>query len=1103
MSRSISKLIPVILLGLSFSAFASVPLKNEDLVRAGDGNLYSAFPAGNVTPPPPYVALDINLGAALANAGWGAIPCGTTGTDISTDVRTGYITGTNAATGVITIVNPTGDNVTTEGATAPGSGSNLTFECANPTLSKSGSFQLSVTDGTSTDVTTVKTWASVGTGVPPPPTRNLIVEMDFETGAITDRDTTTNGVYKDSALLGQLIPRATFTVSNVSKANPGVLTWTGADPTFTNPDSGTNGGFTFPTISSGMTQLSNCLVRLTGINNTTNTGNMVVDGTNCSTSDGNHTLGDHNLNTSSFSVWSGTQTVTLWDWDSDNAPGSLPPASTKDVHVVATKTPPSNLVGSAAVMNPRSGGFFLSTQISKDHDYSAESGQSGKNKMRWTTLFDADGPLDIANNEVSCVAVSIALPSNYDHNDRGGVNQTENQILRMAESAAQDEAAWTLSVTGDTSLTDHFNFTVDDGLHLPVSHQIDNDLGSVANSIGKWTDFIVYFKLDDNDGFVEVWRRYADNTSSVNKNETAWQEVFSRGPGVGVGHTYANKFRLGLRNYKYGWIANTLTTPSWDLWYGIDELRMTRFASEGGDCGDVTVDGSDPTSGASADVEVYPVPTGHTSARYTVALQQGVAASQDSPVLWVVNNWGEANNADLTAENHWTQFSSGSWPVNVTAAATVADITSAVVRPARYAITPTVSAPNDTISFSIPGPGKYAVFPNGMDEYPLFIFASAIDTNVPTINGTTIKACSASLNWTGVNTCVFEPGVYDLDSAYPQASNCNTTVNTGCVRSPWYVPYGKEVYIKGGAWVDGQIELVCATGTGVFKIRGRGTLTGEQYRPNKEDQAYRMIHDDGNCATGSQVYDGITIALTPRQAIVAFDDASTYNDMKFMSFTGDAIRLNTGSSVTNSFFKVNDDSIKPYASNVTATDNVIWLQKTGVGVVFSWNGSSDITNVLVDGIDMIAADRATVSAVPGVYTQCISNSLIGIQNMNGGHIHGNTVQNVRIDVAPWMIFQFHNKGCLAGFIDGTGTEISDFTLKNISSPTPEQPSYFNGNGTSPGTIHDFHFQNVEIGGADLTNADMSSNPAVLKKLMFCTNVGEACTDSSATFDFTP
>ncbi len=597
---------------LAAPALASNVVDNIAIVPAGDGSLYSEFIDGDVTPPPPYEALVLSIGSALATAGIEAIQCGTGGTDFSHDVRQ-YLTGTNAATADISVVNPTGDDWATAGGNDPGSGDDLTFECADPDVSLGGAITIRATDcpdtECSTDDSTVKPWASLaqsggGGGGIDFSTRNIIFGMDFETGAITDRDTTdSNGVYHDAARLANLEPDNTFLITDVTNANPAVITWSGADPDFTNDAlSGANSttgnaGFTFPVISSGMTELSEAMVRCdpATINTTTNKCSLKIDGTTVSTSDGDADLGDNNLNASGFGTWGPDATATFWKQVAYEAAGSLGPSATNDIHVVATKTPPNTLTGSSpAVFYPRSGNFFLTTEISKDHDYSAMNGQTSKNKPRFHFLFEKDGPLDISNNEVSCVGASIALPSNYDHNDSGTVNNTENQLVRMARTDAQDEAAWSLSIAHGSGGVDKWNFTVDSGTHDPAL-QIDANLGLVSDSIGKWTDFLVYFKLDDNDGFVEVWRRYADNTASSNKNATAWEQVYTRGPGVGVGHTYANKFILGLRNYKYSWLHKTGTTPSYHLWYGIDDLYLTRFVTDGGTCADVTVDGSDPT----------------------------------------------------------------------------------------------------------------------------------------------------------------------------------------------------------------------------------------------------------------------------------------------------------------------------------------------------------------------------------------------------------------------------------------------------------------------------------------------------------------------------
>jgi hypothetical protein len=173
-----------------------------------------------------------------------------------------------------------------------------------------------------------------------------------------------------------------------------------------------------------------------------------------------------------------------------------------------------------------------------------------------------------------------------------------------------------------------------------------------------------------------------------------------------------------------------------------------------------------------ANVEVYATIAGHASARWQCTVNGAI-----SPVLFVVNDWGEANNAELSDRNHWTQFSSTTWPVLVVCAtrggtvSTASDVTAAEIRPLRFGITPTIDTALDSVSFVINEPGQYFVKADNAQEDPLFVFASTVDATKPVVNGTTVKAYSAGMDMTGVQKVVFQSGnIYDLDTAYPQGA---------------------------------------------------------------------------------------------------------------------------------------------------------------------------------------------------------------------------------------------------------------------------------------------------------------------------------------------
>ena len=183
----------------------------------------------------------------------------------------------------------------------------------------------------------------------------------------------------------------------------------------------------------------------------------------------------------------------------------------------------------------------------------------------------------------------------------------------------------------------------------------------------------------------------------------------------------------------------------------------------------------------------------------------------------------------------------------------VEDVTTCVVRPLHDAISTAVNTTVDSCTFTITEPGQWFV-DTGEYEEPLFIFASEIDTTVPIVNGTTIVNFDPDdhigVPWPGgITAVVFEPGVYNLDPNYVTPTD-----------DQWDLPFGVEVYIKGGAWVYGAINV--SGGTGAFKLRGRGTLSGDIYESEAEDTSLRLL-EVASSASGTVEVEGVTFSDPP------------------------------------------------------------------------------------------------------------------------------------------------------------------------------------------------------------------------------------------------
>lgn len=462
--------------------------------------------------------------------------------------------------------------------------------------------------------------------------------------------------------------------------------------------------------------------------------------------------------------------------------------------------------------------------------------------------------------------------------------------------------------------------------------------------------------------------------------------------------------------------------------------------------------GHNPAVQATNSLVTYPAVAGHTSTRYTVTLSQGGEAAVNSPVLVDTKT---IVLEPLSETNHWTQFSFTGSPVTVTVTNLLANVASATIRPLRKGLSCRVSSVTDTVTFAINEPGQYWV-DTGDFDHPIFIFADPIETNVPVVNGTTVKAYSSGVSLSGVTALVFEPGVHTLDPSYAG------TVNK------YDVTYGVEMYIKGGAWVSGSILV--ATGSGAFKLRGRGTLSGDIYDAHAETASLRTLECAAD-ADGTVEVEGVTFAACPSHAFVTNDNGHTETYTKYFGFhhTTDGTRLGTGATLSKSFFKCNDDAVKLYGSNITVTDIVAWMQPTGSIFQCSWNQSSNNTNNSVSRVDVIHCDRTA-----GTFTQTINNGVVGCRKIAGGATFTNfTFDDVRVEKQAYQVWSLWLSwdGASAG---GAGA-ISDFTFSNWRiAATSLEPEYFTSNGAgAPGTITDLNFVNCKVGaaGTPLTSAN--------------------------------
>ena len=271
--------------------------------------------------------------------------------------------------------------------------------------------------------------------------------------------------------------------------------------------------------------------------------------------------------------------------------------------------------------------------------------------------------------------------------------------------------------------------------------------------------------------------------------------------------------------------------------------------------------------------------------------------------------------------------------------------------PSRYGVTPVVN--KDGISFTITQPGQYSV-EIGDDGYKngLMIFANPPETDRPDpiagnyyslTNATAAGINAVPANYTGI---YFKSGVHDI----------------GVYHVPAPV---KNIYFEPGAWVYGAIVMDGRSGVKIF---GRGVLS-EAKLNYRESHAVEALHHSDQIDL-----EGIVVADTKFFAVRLLGTDNTVEWVKVVggwTYNTDGIAAFGGSHVAHCFVWANDDSLKPYASNLSISDCVVWQLNNGAVIQLGW-GDAKATNVTISNVDVLHAEWNNNAANRGVVS-CIGD----------------------------------------------------------------------------------------------------------------------------------
>ena len=302
------------------------------------------------------------------------------------------------------------------------------------------------------------------------------------------------------------------------------------------------------------------------------------------------------------------------------------------------------------------------------------------------------------------------------------------------------------------------------------------------------------------------------------------------------------------------------------------------------------------------------------------------------------------------------------------------------VYPSRYDITPVIS--NGEISFKVTQPGQYSV-EIGDDGYRngLLVFADPPETDKPNpatgnyyllTNSTPAEIKAVPAAYTGI---YFKRGIHDI----------------GVYAVPAHI---KNIYFEAGAWVYGAIVMDGVSGVKIF---GRGVLS-EAKLNYRESHAVEALHQSNQIDL-----EGIVLADKKFYAVRLLGTSNAVEWVKVVggwTYNTDGIAAFGGSQVAHCFVWANDDSLKPYASNLAISDCEVWQLNNGAVIQLGW-GNDKATNVTISNVDVLHAEWNTDAVNRGIVS-CVGDKF-ATGKMSGWQ-QGYLIENLVTETSVPFIF---------------------------------------------------------------------------------------------------
>jgi hypothetical protein len=371
------------------------------------------------------------------------------------------------------------------------------------------------------------------------------------------------------------------------------------------------------------------------------------------------------------------------------------------------------------------------------------------------------------------------------------------------------------------------------------------------------------------------------------------------------------------------------------------------------------------------------------------------------------------------------------------------------------ALLPAPTIAGRAITLTLDQPRQVCLVVDGRTDAPLCVFADPPETYVPSPS---------------------DPGVIFFGPG---------TVDAGVIT----VAEGQTVYLAGGAHVYGRIEMAagssgaCSAAGASVAVRGRGVLDGHRFTIDVNGPPLISLQ----CLNA--LLEGVTLIDSPQYNLAAYWPYTTVRWVKAIAwgFSTDGFTGGSQSVIESSFLKVNDDSLKLFATGTLATDIVLWQMENGCVVMGSWNLNTNQAFITARRIDVIRHERTARWYDP--------DALFCFMHGGSAALANYLFDDVRVDMPGYAAVQIFVANNSFAHPTGALGSVLNVIVRNFSSTAPfiaPQSVQLQGYAAAS-NVAGLVLDSVSFGGraAGQANVAISGNPGFVGPVTFCAGCSQA------------